>query len=68
MPRAVAVLLIEPRSMSAWVLVYEAVHTAEAPGARVVAAQVGAFAPVNIGSLIATAEIVVCPEFVTVNV
>lgn len=67
-PRAVAVLWIEPRSMSACVLMYDAVQTADPPGTKVVAAQVGAATPVNIGSLMARLEMVVWPELVTVKV
>ena len=65
-PLAVAVLLIEPALTSAWVLVRVAVQVVDAPGARVVDAQVMADNPGS-GSVMATAVKVTLPVFVTAN-
>ncbi len=70
-PVAVAVLVVDPRSTSAWVSVYVAVNVVESPGARV-ATEAGVIAPSspvpsNSPSLTVTSVIVTLPELVTKN-
>ena len=65
-PAAVAVLLIEPTSTSACVVVYDAVHEVEALGAKVVTGHVTADRPGN-ASDTPTDDNVTLPVFVTTN-
>ena len=67
-PPAVAVLVIEPLSMSVWVVVYVAVQVVDWPGVRERSAQAGALPPVNIGSVTPIEVTVTLPVFVIVNV
>ena len=67
-PGRVAVLVIEPASMSACVTVYVPVHVVEAPGASVVTGQVitgGVPVPENAVSAARTPVSVVLPVLVT---
>jgi hypothetical protein len=61
-PRALAVLVTEPESTSAWVIVYDVVHVVEAAGASVVTGHVTA---PTFGSFTATAVSVTDPVLVT---
>ena len=65
-PDADAVLMTEPASTSAWVIVRVAVHVADPPGANVVDGQVIADRPGN-GSVIPTEVRVTLPVLVTAN-
>ena len=65
-PVAVAVLRIEPASMSACVTVYEAVHVVESDGANVDTGHDTEDNPGN-GSVTSTEVIVTLPSLVTKN-
>ena len=65
-PEPDAVLMIDPASTSAWVMVRVAVHVVEPPGASVVDGQVIGERPGS-GSATATAVKVTLPVFVSAN-
>ena len=67
LPAAVAVSLMEPASISAWVATYVAVHVVDAPGAKDVTGQVTVTAVAGAVAVSVTTieEIVTFPVFFT---